>query len=329
MVLAPLKAQLKALLNFRRPNPAMAAGWTVVRLSPGGIDYANVARPLQGHPTVNACGSVSLDADDPRALSKWARSLPLSRYPYCLLLNANEYQLLQIDTPPVPRNELRAAARWRIKDLLDYPVDEATFDVLPPLSPNTSGKPGSVFVVAARNTLIQKHMELFRVAGVPLLAIDTPETALWQISNQIELGKQTTAILTFTEEAGILLLALKGELVSLRRFDLPVVAQKEADIPNLRGSLERVTLELQRSFDRFDREFSPMTVTRLLVLIPQWLAGLQEYLAINLAIPVESIKLQGLLDLSAVPALSNRDNQSHYLTLLTAALRQPPAARGS
>lgn len=322
MPLAPIKTRLQALLDARRPNPAMAAGWTVFRQSPDGIDYASIARPLQGRPTVNACGTAHLDIDDPRALAKWAKSLPLDRYPCCLLLNANEYQLLQIDTPPVPRNELRAATRWRIKDLLDHPVDETTFDVLASLSPDAAKGPGSVFVLAAHNTLIQKYMDLFRAANLPLLAIDTPETALWLLSGQVDLGKRAAAILTFTEDAGILMLALNGELIILRRIDLPLITLVDTDKSKLRGSLERIALELHRSLDRFEDQFSPMTVSKLMVLAPPWLAGLQEYLAINLPIPVESIKLQNLFDLSAVPALSSRDTQSHYLTLLAAALRQ-------
>ena len=33
------------------------------------------------------------------------------------------YNLLQIEAPKVPPEELRSAVRWRVKDLIDFPID--------------------------------------------------------------------------------------------------------------------------------------------------------------------------------------------------------------
>jgi hypothetical protein len=46
------------------------------------------------------------------------------------VLGLSDYQLLQIDAPAVPADEMKAAARWQIKDKVDIPVEELTLDVL-------------------------------------------------------------------------------------------------------------------------------------------------------------------------------------------------------
>lgn len=51
------------------------------------------------------------------------------------------YQLLQIEAPDVDPAELRAAVRWRIKDLIDYHVEDAVVDVID--VPQLEGRSGN------------------------------------------------------------------------------------------------------------------------------------------------------------------------------------------
>ena len=88
---------------------------------------------------------------------------------------------------------------------------------------------------------------------------------------------------------------------------------------------ERLVLEVQRSLDHFDRQFSYLTVARLLVA-PGPVAGLQQYLADNLYLPVQAMDLSQALDLSAAPGLRDPVQQGERLHLLGAALRQEAVA---
>ena len=47
-----------------------------------------------------------------------------------IMLRAEQYQLLQIDTPAVPPVELRAAARYQVREMLQTHVDDVTIDVI-------------------------------------------------------------------------------------------------------------------------------------------------------------------------------------------------------
>jgi MSHA biogenesis protein MshI len=82
-------------------------------------------------------------------------------------------------------------------------------------------------------------------------------------------------------------------------------------------------LELQRSIDHFDRQFGYVTLSRLL-LAPVPIEGLQQHLADNLYLPVHTLDLSQVLELSAVPGLRDPLQQSARLHLLGAALRTDP-----
>ena len=94
------------------------------------------------------------------------------------------------------------------------------------------------------------------------------------------------------------------------------------------GGLDRIALELQRSFDNFDRQFGFITLSRLMVSFVPPGCGLKEALKANLDLPVEDFVLDELLDLARVPAISGAPGQADRLLVLGAALRSTERAQG-
>jgi MSHA biogenesis protein MshI len=97
------------------------------------------------------------------ALEKAGKELHSANYRCTTVLAGGEYQFMSVEAPNVPRDELKTAMRWRLKDMLDFPVDDATIDVLDlPLDPNAAVRAQqSVFAIAARNSVIQARQKLF------------------------------------------------------------------------------------------------------------------------------------------------------------------------
>src|SRR5687768_1191997 len=110
--------------NTRQP------GWLTVLVHPDRVDVVHVKRGANGKPAVLMCDSYRKEASDAVTLTRLAGKLRLERYRCTTLLDRNDYQLPQIDAPSVPAAELKAAVRWRVKDLIDYPLEAATIDVL-------------------------------------------------------------------------------------------------------------------------------------------------------------------------------------------------------
>jgi MSHA biogenesis protein MshI len=84
---------------------------------------------------------------------------------------------------------------------------------------------------------------------------------------------------------------------------------------------ERIALELQRSLDHFDRQFSNVPVARLLLGPVPAEIGLRQYLADNLSAQVDSVELGEVLDFHRVPELREPGEQMQRWQTLGAALR--------
>ena len=298
------------------------ADWLALVPQRDGIAAASV-RPAaaDARPAVTVAvffpGSLSADT-----LDKAAKDVHSAQYRCTTVLAGGEYQFMSVESPNVPRDELKSAMRWRLKDILDFPVAEATFDVLDvPLDPNAVVRPQqSVFAVAARNTVIAARQQLFTAARVKLRAIDIPEMAQRNVSALLEQDGRGVALLSFGEDGGLLTVSWRGELYLSRRIDATLAQLLDADHERKHQVFDKITLELQRSLDNFERQFSFISVAKL-VLAPTGASGLEEYLSSNLYTRVETLDLATLLDLDAVPDLAAPERQQRFFVPIGAALR--------
>src|SRR5258706_3389120 len=125
-------------------------GWLAVSLNESQLSFVHGCPASSGRPSIARYGSAPLEAK-PHAAERLAKEFHFDRYQCATLLRPGDYQMLVVEAPTVPQAELKSAIRWRIKDLLDYHVDDATVDVLD--IPPESGQPGrshSMYAVAAR-----------------------------------------------------------------------------------------------------------------------------------------------------------------------------------
>ncbi|MDB5745974.1 MAG: agglutinin biosis protein MshI [Massilia sp.] len=243
------------------------------------------------------------------------------------VLSGGEYQILSVDAPNVASDELKTAVRWRLKDMLDFHVDDATIDVLDlPVDPHAAVRAQhSMFAIAARNSVIEARQKLFTAAKVELAVIDIPEIAQRNISALVEPPGRGVAMLSFGDEGGLLTVSYRGELYLARRIDLALEQLLDADLERRHASFDRIALELQRSLDNFERQYSFISVAKL-VLAPSAAMGLDAYLSSNLYTPVDTLDLATLFDFERTPDLADPLLQQRYLVPLGAALRHEETA---
>jgi MSHA biogenesis protein MshI len=141
------------------------------------------------------------------------------------------------------------------------------------------------------------------------------------ISALLEQDGRGLALLSFDADGGLLTITYNAELYLSRRIDVTIGQLLEPDSDKQHLCYDKITLELQRSLDHFDRQFHFVNVAKLL-LAPTGSPGLHEYLATNLYMPVEAMALTDVFDLSKVPELANDDQQQQrFFLTLGAALR--------
>ncbi|WP_308788928.1 type IV pilus biogenesis protein PilM [Telluria aromaticivorans] len=288
-----------------------------------GVAVTSVKHAGEGKPFVRFARFLPGQPD--AVLDKAGREGQANAYRCATLLAGGEYQVISVESPNVPKEEMRTAIRWRLKDMLDFPVAEATVDVLDIPVEQGARAQQSTFAIAARNSVIAPRQKLFLDARIDLGVIDIPEMAQRNISAMLEPEGRGVAMLSFGPDGGLLTVSFRGELYLSRRFDVTLDQLLEQDHERKHASFDRITLELQRSLDNFERQFSFISVSKLL-LAPSPVTGLDEYLSSNMYMPVETLDLASVFDFTDTPELAETAQQARFFLPLGAALRTEAAA---
>lgn len=193
------------------------------------------------------------------------RALRLGGGSVTAMLAPHQYQLLTVDLPPVPDEELKAAARWRVKDMISAAPDEVTIDVLRLPGPGGAAA-RQMLVVVAPNEAIRQTMLRCQAAGLALTAIDIPELGLRNLASAQAVGEGAVATLVEAGPECWFGVCERGELLALRRF--PHDGES--------GVSERIVDEVRRSIDRLERQFPELRLSSMLLDMGTWT---QDYLA--------------------------------------------------
>lgn len=296
--------------------------WLALNLRGGTAEAMSVVYPPGARPKVVRADLLEQPDGDVAGLAALAKRQGWSRYRCTTVLNPGDYQLLQAPAPDVDEAEIKQAVRWQMGDALEFPADSATFDVLTIPQPGNAGARGrSLWVAAAPNAVVQRVMNTFDGAGLELAAIDLPEMAHRNLANLFAEPGRGVAMLHVGEEGALLTFTYDGELYGARRIDVSDVQLRDADADRRASLVERIGLELQRSLDNFERLYTFVGITRLLLAPCAGAETLADELRSFLYIPLELADLTRVLDLDAAPALADPTQQGRYFVTLGAALR--------
>jgi MSHA biogenesis protein MshI len=267
-------------------------GWFAISVDADAMQFAHGRFQPGAKSLISGYGTQPLA--DGQGLPKLAHHMKRASYECAALLRPGEYQLLLVDAPSVPREELKSALRWKIKDMIDYHVDDATVDVLdipPPEGP--AGRNHMMFAVSANNEILQGKIRQFEQARIELSVIDIPETAQRNIAALYETGERALGLVYFGEDWGLLTINFRTELYLARRLEVGL-QQLSAESAVREGALERLAVEVQRTLDHFDRQFRSVPVTRMLVA-PSRASGIADALKARLGIEAQDIDLSDVL----------------------------------
>jgi MSHA biogenesis protein MshI len=235
-------------------------------------------------------------------------SLALDRAPLSGVLGAEDYQLVQIEAPDVQPAELRAAVRWRLRDAIDFPVEDATVDLLelPAQSRRASAK--MLYAVAARTEAVKRLGDALSREAPGFDVIDVPEMCLRNLASLLPQDQKGVALLMLHEESAHLVLTRKGILYLTRRIEIG----SEPDASAL-------ALELQRSLDYCESHYDQPPITEL-VLAPDTTGARALAAALRSEVGL-NVTTFNVSDLMEIPDSIERPSDWLSLTALGAALR--------
>ncbi len=289
-------------------------------LSEAGTTSATIRKNKSGKPALEQCKFYPLapGQDIPANLMHAVADQKLGNSACATLLAVGEYQLLMVEAPEVPPSELKAAIRWRIRDLIDFHIDDAVLDVFDVPPSGARAIQEHLYVVVSRSAVVKERIEALERAGATLETIDIPELALRNIAAQLEQDAGGQALLYFGADQGLITLTRDSTLYLARSMDIGY--QQLQDTPEL---VDRLALELQRSMDYYDRHFQQAPITSItLCPVPIPVPQIAEQLEQQVGIPVHKLHAGDILEVGA----SIDDEQlAHCLLAIGAALRTDPA----
>ncbi len=302
----------------------------VVSWSAGTFAFVRAREQADGLFALQQMGIERQGADSKEEFVRRLQVLGLKGLEAHTMLRPEQYQLLQIDTPPVAPEELRAAARFQIREMVNVHIDDITLDVMQVGDGQQKG-PSHLFVVAAKNEVVREVIALGDALHWEIPVIDIQENA--QRNLQSALAKQSdrldradAALLITDDFQAVLTISANEELFFTRRLDLPqgflgmawgathdVTADSTPDgftpvgeyVPDYasgstasastdEGDAERIQrflVEVQRSLDLWDRTWSSMPLNGLRVYAGERSSEMADWLSREMGQTVSAINL--------------------------------------
>lgn len=197
----------------------------VVSWSGGVLAYVLGRAKDDGTFTVRKWGVERKGDDTQEAFVQRLQALGLKGVRAHVMLRCDQYQLLQVEAPAVAPEELRSAARYQIREMVNTHIDDITLDVLR-VGDGLNKAANQLFVVAATNTVVREAMDLAQAMHWDVTVIDVQETAQRNLQNaivglDIKEDRASALLLIAEERQAVLTISAHDELFFSRRLDLP------------------------------------------------------------------------------------------------------------
>lgn len=239
------------------------------------------------------------------------------------VLAPDDYSLLLVEAPPVEKTELAAAAKWKIKDMVDRPLDQLAVTVFPVPPDAYRSQREMLYVVAAEKKKVQQVVAMITAAGLQLDSIDIPEMAMRNLVSTCTDDTNGLAVIDLRHNGSLLNLSRGGSIYLTRHLSTQVaddvMGNHEWDAVK-----ERLVLEIQRSLDYYESQMGQGHINRVL-LAPRKTdsVALEGQLNEAMGVRVEMLDLDEKLggEIELTPAL-----QQSALMAIGGALRAGQAA---
>ena len=298
------------------------SGWLSILPQGGKVTLAHVVRQRDSRPEVCLLDTFAADSGECEALQRLRTTRQLKSYACTTLIGVGECNVTQLDSPSVPEEERKEALRWALKEMVSYPVASACIDVLDiPSTGLPPGRSAGVLVVSASELAVRSRVAVFEEAKIRLDVLDVPELAQRNVAALLEDENRGLAFLRVDESGMMLTLTFQGELIAVRRGEITSLQLNSGSEDQRVRVKERLVLELQRSLDNFDRQYSHIPISKVVLASYPLVANLVADLSENTYVPVVEMDLTSVLGFSAVPELKNLQYQVKNLLAIGAALR--------
>jgi len=319
-------------------------GTNALVLSEEGIAHACVYRNAGQPPTLQSFHFTAIDnkAETANALKQFVQKNNCENFPVVTTLLPADSTLVMLEKPEVAENELRQAVRWRIKDSLNFDINDAIVDVFEIPGQKERGRTPLVYVTAAEKDLLKQRIQILEDQNLEIESIDIAELVMRNIAELLPEDQHGVALLKLDASKGVITLTQDSNLYLARDIDVGYLSlssgntansilgedPNEADglsleegmSPDQQRTLDAIVLEVQRSLDYYESHFAKPAINSLVIApLPYEIPGVIKYLAGALGLQVRLLDLNAVLDMNTP---MGEEEQSKGFFAIGAALRE-------
>jgi MSHA biogenesis protein MshI len=232
-----------------------------------GIAFALVSHETQTPALMHNEFIPCSNAQQASVLANLSKQHNLELHPCNVVLQPHQYQILQTEKPDVGDDELAAALKWRIKDLIDYDVDDTVIEIL--ARPSQVSSANTVEVVVSKYSIIESIVSLLKNANINLASIDISELAARNIGFYAGYDEMSYALLNLWHDYARISVYINGDLYLSRNSSIGLSTLEhivESDDASLM-ILDSLALELQRTYDYYESHSRQAPINQLFVLL--------------------------------------------------------------
>ncbi|MGK0499023.1 MAG: MSHA biogenesis protein MshI [Oceanicoccus sp.] len=219
------------------------------------VVYLNASGSLQ------YCQFHDVDGDVGSTLAQLVVEQDWQDTPCSIVLHPLYYQLLLTERPPVEGDEMSSAIRWKVKELLDFPLEEAAIEYF--LLPEDAyrGRQKMLYAAALRKKTLSSLVAPIEISGLAVDCVEVAELAMHNIVSRLPREGGGIAMVQLSESEGFINLVEDGAIYLTRRLDIGL----DKFHPGADNSqfFEALLLDIQRSLDYYESQLGKGIITRL------------------------------------------------------------------
>lgn len=181
-----------------------------------------------------------------------------------LVIAPSQYQIVQVDKPEVPEEEMLSALKWQVKELVTIPPEDMILDYFS--GPVLAGGSEKLNVVCSQKSALKVLVEALDDSDINLKTISTEEFAF---ASLVPFQEQALMLVCQQPNEEIVILIVKlGRIYFHRRLrgyaQLGTKTIEELSF----GAVDSLSLEIQRSSDYFERQLKQAPIKEIQVILP-------------------------------------------------------------
>jgi len=278
------------------------SGLTGVTLYPSGVAVTHVERVPGQPPTLTVCDFEAGNVHS-TLLSRLVKKHRLEKSRGVLCLHPSQYIHALVDRPEVEDYELEDALRWRIADLIDYPVTEAVIDTYEVAEGTADSESNQLGVTIVRRSVADGFCQTLTEAGLVPVAFDIVELCQRNISELLPESERGVLLVQLRHTSTQMLGYQKGQLLISRNMailgdevsdELQSLAEGNRDGGTM---LENLTVEVQRTINFYSSRARRPPPSGLVQLpFAGELPGLTTHLTQMADVPARPLDINALLE---------------------------------